>query len=75
VEFRVFVIFTDWDADRVGQDSCFGSVSCCGAHDIYPDPRPMGSPLDPSFPFSISDTATGIDQIAIYDISIPCTQL
>lgn len=48
--FRLFVMATDWNRDRVRQDSCCGSFSYCGAQDFYPDRRPMGYPFDRPYP-------------------------
>jgi tyrosinase len=45
--FRVMVMMTDWNIDRLGADSACGSLSFCGARDTdYPDSRPMGYPFD-----------------------------
>lgn len=48
--FRLFVMATDWNQDRVRQDNCCGSFSYCGAQDFYPDRRPMGYPFDRPYP-------------------------
>jgi hypothetical protein len=48
--FRLFVMATDWNQDRVRQDNCCGSFSYCGAQDFYPDRRPMGYPFDRPLP-------------------------
>ena len=45
--FRLMVMMTDWNVDRVGADSSCGSLSFCGARDTdYPDARAMGYPFD-----------------------------
>jgi hypothetical protein len=56
MSFRLAVVLTDWEVDRVGPESCCGSVSFCGALDQYPDKRQMGYPFDRRFDFPISDT-------------------
>ena len=45
--FRLMVMLTDWNVDRVGADSRCGSLSFCGSRDTdYPDSRAMGYPFD-----------------------------
>ena len=50
-------------------DAC-GSVSFCGARDVYPDMRRMGYPFDRPFAGSISDTFMANDHLACRDLSI-----
>ena len=70
--FRLMVMFTDWDKDKVGDDMACGSMSFCGARDRYPDSRGMGYPFDRPFPNgqSIAQTIEGYDNIAARDINI-----
>jgi tyrosinase len=70
--FRLMVMFTDWDKDRVGEDSTCGSMSFCGARDRYPDSRGMGYPFDRPSPNgqSIAETIKGHNNLAARDIKI-----
>lgn len=70
MSFRLAVVLTDWEVDRVGPESCCGSVSFCGALDQYPDKRPMGYPFDRRFEFPISDTIMSNANMAFQDIKI-----
>lgn len=49
MRFRLFVMLTDWNKDQVQQSKC-GSMSFCGAKNIYPDVQGMGYPFDRQFP-------------------------
>lgn len=49
MKFRLLVMLTDWNKDLVKQSEC-GSMSFCGARDLYPDRRAMGYPFDRPFP-------------------------
>jgi hemocyanin-like protein len=72
MRFRLAVVCTDWEADRTPveeADAC-GSVSFCGARDVYPDMRRMGYPFDRPFAGSISDTFMANDHLACRDLSI-----
>jgi hypothetical protein len=45
--FRLLVMLTDWNEDRVSHDAHCGSMSFCGVRDAaYPDRRAMGYPFD-----------------------------
>ena len=70
MDFRLMVVFTDWDLDKVGPESCCGSVSFCGALDQYPDKRPMGYPFDRPFNFPVTDTIMSNMNMAFRDIKI-----
>jgi len=70
--FRLMVMLTDWDKDKVGDDTTCGSMSFCGARDRYPDSRGMGYPFDRPFPKnrSIADTIKGHHNMAARDVKI-----
>lgn len=70
--FRLMVMLTDWDKDKVGEDSTCGSMSFCGARDRYPDSRGMGYPFDRPFPNgqSILQTIRAHNNMAARDIKI-----
>jgi tyrosinase len=68
--FRLLVVATDWELDRIGPDGCCGSLSFCGALDRYPDRRPMGYPFDAPFAAPIADTVMRLGQMAFRDITI-----
>ncbi|HEX2202064.1 MAG TPA: tyrosinase family protein [Longimicrobium sp.] len=68
--FRLLVVLTDWDLDRVGPEGCCGSVSFCGAVDRYPDKRPMGYPFDRPFELGITETVRGQPNMAFRDITL-----
>src|SRR5215210_5138218 len=70
--FRLMVMLTDWEKDRVGDDSSCGSMSYCGARDRYPDVRGMGYPFDRPFPNdgSITQTINSQKNMAARDITI-----
>ncbi len=70
--FRLMVMLTDREKDRVGEDSSCGSISYCGARDRYPDVRGMGYPFDRPFPKDRSTTQTINSQknMAALDITI-----
>ena len=50
MKFRLLVMITDWEKDRVPDETKCGSMSYCGAKDKYPDSRDMGYPFDRPFP-------------------------
>jgi hypothetical protein len=72
--FRLAIVLTDWELDKVGPDGCCGSLSFCGAIDRYPDKRPMGYPFDRPFnntlSLPISETIAANQNMAFKDISI-----
>jgi tyrosinase len=72
MQFRLMVMLTDWDKDKVGEDSTCGSMSFCGARDRYPDSRGMGYPFDRPFPNgqSIEETIKRHNNMAARDIKI-----
>jgi tyrosinase len=49
MKFRLWVLVTDWEKDRVEETSRCASMSFCGAKDRYPDMRAMGYPFDRKF--------------------------
>jgi tyrosinase len=64
MKFRLLVMLTDWNYDRVAQSKC-GSMSFCGAVNQYPDRRAMGYPFDRKFSNnSISETFKPMDNAA-----------
>ncbi|HLM60406.1 MAG TPA: tyrosinase family protein [Pyrinomonadaceae bacterium] len=71
MRFRLFVMLTDWAKDQVQQSKC-GSMSFCGAKNIYPDVQGMGYPFDRKFPNnnSIADTIKAQNNMATRDFTI-----
>lgn len=72
MHFRLLVMITDWNEDRVPNDTTCGSMSYCGAQDRYPDSRGMGYPFDRPVPqgSSIAQIIAGQKNIATRDITI-----
>lgn len=71
--FRLLVIMTDWNIDRVDSKEKCGSLSFCGKRDAkYPDTRPMGYPFDMPSPQggSITNTIAEQGNMAARDITI-----
>lgn len=68
--FRLMVMITDWNLDRLEDLHSCGSMSFCGARDRYPDRRGMGYPFDRPFAGSISDSFAAQDNIATRDFTI-----
>jgi len=70
--FRLMVMITDWEKDRVPDETTCGSMSYCGAKDKYPDTRGMGYPFDRPFPSgqSIAQIIVAQNNMAVRDISI-----
>jgi tyrosinase len=68
--FRLAVVCTDWEKDHTPADALCGSLSFCGARDVYPDMRPMGYPFDRRFASEISATILANDNMAFRDIVI-----
>jgi tyrosinase len=68
--FRLLVVVTDWEKDRVGPDTRCGSASFCGARDRYPDSRSMGYPCDRPFSRSIEEVIAGQSHIAARTFTI-----
>jgi len=68
--FRLLVVATDWQIDRVGPENNCGSMSFCGAKDKYPDSRSMGYPFDREFKFKIKDTIAVHNSFIAKDITI-----
>lgn len=73
--FKLMVMITDWEQDRVGDEDCCGSMSYCGARNRYPDKRPMGYPFDRPFSkeISMSDTIASCKNMASRTIKIKFT--
>ena len=68
--FRVLVMLTDWELDRVtGDDDC-GSMSFCGARDLYPDRREMGYPFSRPIPGGIAATLGALSSVHARDLTI-----
>ncbi len=71
LDFRLFVMVSDWNIDSVSQPKKCGSMSFCGAKDQdYPDKRPMGYPFDRKFETSIADTVKIQQNMATRDLKI-----
>ena len=79
MNFRLFVMITDYEKDRVpgetapDETACEGSMSYCGAKNKnYPDKRPMGYPFARRFPAgqSIAQTIAAQKNMATRDITI-----
>ena len=70
MRFKLMVMVTDWERDRVGRDTCCGSLSYCGALDRYPDSRPMGYPFDRPFSESILETVATQANMACRTLTI-----
>ncbi|MBA3946773.1 MAG: hypothetical protein H0X37_19705 [Herpetosiphonaceae bacterium] len=78
MEFRLMVLLTDWQIDKVEDNKSCGSMSFCGKRDSgYPDTRAMGYPFDRPFGATdaIAQTITSHDNMAARDITIRCTNL
>lgn len=56
MEFKMIVLCTDWQIDRLDEPGHCGSMSFCGAVDKYPDTREMGYPFNRPFTKSIEQT-------------------
>ena len=71
MKFRLLVVLTDWDKDKVELDAHCGSTSYCGKRDMkYPDLRPMGYPFDRKWPGAIAATVLAQKNMAARDITI-----
>ena len=71
MDFRLLVVLTDWEIDKVEVEGKCGSMSFCGKRDVaYPDKRPMGYPFDRRWPQPISDTILAHNNMAARDIVI-----
>ncbi|HEU4965263.1 MAG TPA: tyrosinase family protein [Bacilli bacterium] len=73
MKFRLLVMLTDWEIDRVEDNSSCGSMSYCGAKDKYPDTRPMGYPFDRNFTQPIAETFKGMPNVETRGLSIRWT--
>jgi tyrosinase len=71
MRFRLMVMLTDWNKDQVQESKC-GSMSYCGAKNIYPDQRRMGYPFNRRFPGSgsIADSIKAQENMATRDFLI-----
>ena len=70
MSFRIVVVCSDWQIDRVGGEESCGSMSFCGARASYPDRRPMGYPFNARFADSITDTVMANANMAFGDFTI-----
>jgi tyrosinase len=68
--FRVLVMLTDWDKDKVSGDDHCGSMSFCGARDRYPDKREMGYPFSRPIPGGIAATLEALPSVHARDLTI-----
>jgi tyrosinase len=68
--FRVLVMLTDWELDRVAGDDDCGSMSFCGARDRYPDQREMGYPFSRPIPGGIAATLEALPSVHARDLTI-----
>jgi hypothetical protein len=69
--FRLLVMLTDWELDRVSGDDECGSMSFCGARDRYPDSREMGYPFARPFgPAGIEATLGALPNAHLRDLTI-----
>ncbi len=74
MKFRVLVIMTDWDVDKVQMEGKCGSMSYCGKKDaVYPDQQPMGYPFDRRWPNPIRQTILDMPTMAARDITVQWT--
>ena len=72
--YRLMVMLTDWNIDKVEVEGKCGSMSFCGKRDAkYPDARPMGYPFDRKWPKRIADTILEQKNMAARDIRIQLT--
>jgi hypothetical protein len=71
--FRLLVVLTDWNKDKVSADSSCGSLSFCGAKQNYPDTRDMGYPFDRPVSGTIANMITGQANMATRDIIVQAT--
>jgi hypothetical protein len=72
--FRLLVVMTSWDIDKVEVEGKCGSMSFCGKKDAaYPDRRPMGYPFDRRWANGISKTILAQKNMAARDIRIQWT--
>jgi tyrosinase len=70
MSFRVLVMLTDWELDRVAGDDDCGSMSFCGAQDRYPDRREMGYPFSRPLPAGIAATLEALPSVHARDLRI-----
>lgn len=71
MDFKLFVMLTDWQIDSVGAEKKCGSMSFCGAKDTeYPDKRAMGYPFDRPFSRSFDQIVAGQTNMAVRDLKI-----
>jgi hypothetical protein len=71
--FRLLVMLTDWNEDRVSHDAHCGSMSFCGVRDAaYPDRRAMGYPFDRPLPrgTTLADVVARQRNMALRDVTI-----
>ena len=68
--FRVLVMLTDWELDKVSGDDDCGSMSFCGSRDRYPDAREMGYPFSRPLPGGIATTLEALPTVCARDLTI-----
>ena len=68
--FRVLVMLTDWELDKVSGDDDCGSMSFCGARDRYPDTREMGYPFSRPLPGGVAATLEALPTVCARDLTI-----
>jgi hypothetical protein len=68
--FRIIVVCSDWEIDRVAGDQACGSLSFCGARDKYPDKRLMGYPFNARLGDAIPDIVMANSNMAFRDFTI-----
>lgn len=72
--FRLMVVLTSWDIDKVEVEGKCGSMSFCGKRDVaYPDKRPMGYPFDRRWKDGIARTILAQKNMAARDLTIQWT--
>jgi tyrosinase len=73
MQFRLFVILTDWQVDQVPSISKCGSMSYCGAKDQYPDTREMGYPFNRPLASDLDTIVSQHDNMATLDLTVRMT--
>lgn len=69
--FRLMVMITNWNDDKVEVEGTCGSMSYCGKKDKdYPDKMPMGFPFHRPWPQNISQTIAATKNMAARDFTI-----
>jgi tyrosinase len=73
MQFRLFVMLTDWQVDQVPSISKCGSMSYCGAKDQYPDTREMGYPFNRPLASDLDTIVGQHDNVATLDLTVRMT--